>query len=76
MKVKELIEKLQTVDPELYVFVDGYEGGYDYLEFDPKEKNIALNVHEEWYYGRHDKAVDSSESVVKAIILARTDHDL
>lgn len=75
MKVKELIEKLQTVDPELHVFVDGYEGGYDYLEFDPKEKNIALNVHEEWYYGRHDEAVDSSESVVKAIILARTDHD-
>jgi hypothetical protein len=28
MKVKQLIEKLQTLDPELLVLVDGYEDGY------------------------------------------------
>lgn len=71
MKVKELIEKLQTVDPDLYVFVKGYEGGYDYISFDPEVKDIELDVHEEWYYGRHDDASTKTESrdSVKAIIL-------
>ena len=29
MTVKELIEQLQQLDPDLHVFVRGYEGGYD-----------------------------------------------
>ena len=29
MKVKELIEKLSQLDPELMVVVRGYEGGMD-----------------------------------------------
>ena len=29
MIVKELIEYLQTVDPELKVFIKGYEAGYN-----------------------------------------------
>ena len=29
MKVKELIEKLSQLDPELMVVVRGYEGGVD-----------------------------------------------
>lgn len=68
MKVYQLIEKLQTVDPDLYVFVKGYEGGYDYISFDPEQKDIALDVHDEWYYGRHDDAKEGDE-IVKAIIL-------
>ena len=32
MTVKELIEKLSELDPELHVFVPGYEGGYHYLK--------------------------------------------
>lgn len=32
MTVKQLIEHLQTLDPELYVFKPGYEGGIDYVE--------------------------------------------
>ena len=72
MKVKELIEKLQTVDPDLFVFIKGYEGGYDYIVFDPEEKKVALDVYEEWYYGRHDDAREGDETrtdIVKAIIL-------
>lgn len=71
MRVKELIEKLQTLDPELHVFVDGYEGGYDYAAFDSEEKEVALDVHEEWYYGSHDDAVEGSENAVKGIVLGR-----
>ena len=29
MTVKELIEQLQTLDPDLHVFTNGYEGGYE-----------------------------------------------
>ena len=53
MTVKELIEKLQTLDPDLHVFVSGYEGGYEDVGISPI-KEIALNYHTEWYYGKHE----------------------
>ncbi len=31
MTVKELIEQLIQLDPDLHVFTQGYEGGYDML---------------------------------------------
>ena len=71
MKVKELIEKLQQLDPELHVFVDGYEGGYDDVAVS-EVKEIALNVHTDWYYGKHDNADDDrffDATVVKGVIL-------
>ena len=71
MTVKELIEKLQQLDPELHVFVDGYEGGYDDIAIS-EIKDIELNVHEEWYYGKHDNVDDSKitdNPIVKGIIL-------
>ena len=57
MNVKELIEKLQVLDPDLMVVRSGYEGGV-------KEVNslevieIALNVNDEWYYGSHEPVSD------------------
>ncbi len=53
MTVKELIEKLQTLDPELHVFVPGYEGGYHYANVSKPDK-FCLKVNEEWYYGPHE----------------------
>ena len=53
MNIKELIEKLQAFDPELRVVVDGYEGGVKDAGY-VVEETIALNVHEEWYYGEHE----------------------
>lgn len=54
MKVKELIEELSKVDPEAMVIVRGYEDGYDEVDHVGDSKPIALNVHKEWYYGKHD----------------------
>ena len=74
MTVKELIEKLQTLDPELHVFVSGYEGGYEDVGISPI-KEIALNYHTEWYYGKHEEAnyslLGPSQSyiIVKGVIL-------
>ena len=47
MKVKDLIEKLQAVDPELMVVRDGYEGGVPEVGYVVVEE-VALNVNEEW----------------------------
>ena len=53
MKVKELIEALSQLDPELMVVVAGYEGGVD--EIDKFEMcDIELDVNTEWYYGKHE----------------------
>ena len=76
MTVKELIEQLQTLDPELHVFVSGYEGGYKYVELENEIMEIALDVHDEWWYGKHEDA-DSSyfvpdktkHTIVKGIVL-------
>ena len=53
MKVRELIEHLSTLDPELTVFVPGYEGGYHYAKIS-NVQDVYLNVNTEWYYGPHD----------------------
>jgi hypothetical protein len=76
MTVKKLIEQLQQLDPDLHVFVRGYEGGYDDAGPISPVIEIALDVHEEWYYGKHEDAdIDyyvpdkSKHTIVKGIIL-------
>jgi len=54
MTVKELIENLQTLDPELRVFVEGYEGGYNDVSFNPNISKFVLDYHSDWYYGVHE----------------------
>lgn len=58
MTVKELIEKLQSLDPELHVLVHGYEGGFHFADLPGEETIFCLDVNSEWYYGPHEK-IDS-----------------
>jgi hypothetical protein len=73
MTVKELIAELQTLDPDLRVFTDGYEGGYEDVVTVGDIREIALSYHEEWWYGPHvdssqvDK--DSNYKIVKGVVL-------
>lgn len=53
MNVKQLIEALSTLDPELMVVRSGYEGGVTEVDY-VSAVEVALNVNEEWYYGEHD----------------------
>jgi hypothetical protein len=76
MTVKELIEQLQTLDPDLHVFVRGYEGGYDDAGPASSIMEVALDVHKEWYYGKHEEADTayyvpdkSKHTIVKGVIL-------
>ena len=68
MTVKELIEQLQTLDPDLHVFTDGYEDVVSVGNI----REIALNYHDEWYYGPHvDAEAEHKDSfeIVKGVIL-------
>lgn len=53
MKVKELIEQLSKLDPEVIVLKAGYEGGVTEIT-GTGNCTIALNVNKEWYYGPHE----------------------
>jgi len=67
MTVRELVEHLQSVDPELRVFTKGYEGGYEDATAPTIIHNFALNYHEQWYYGPHEIVEENSD--VKGIVL-------
>jgi len=76
MKVKELIETLSQLDPELMVVVAGYEGGVD--EMDKYELcDVELNANDEWYYGKHDilengdKPTNKDSTIVKGVLLTK-----
>ena len=58
MTVSELILKLKALEDSGHggdrVVIPGYEGGYsDVGQMEGLE--LALNVHEDWYYGAHDE---------------------
>ena len=75
MKVKELIQELQKLDPELLVVIRGYEGGVDevnsiYLcnvELDSNAGIEYYGKHEILYYG--DKPWKENGIVVKGVQL-------
>jgi len=72
MTVKELIEQLQTLDPDLHVFTPGYEGGYEDVVSVGNIVEVALNYHDEWYYGPHVEAEEEHKdgyTIVKGVIL-------
>ena len=53
MKVKDLIQELQKLDPELLVVVAGYEGGVDELK-NLTQYKIELDAHKDWaFFGDH-----------------------
>ena len=83
MTVRELIESLSKIeDKEIRVMTRGYEGGYndivignDIEDNTPAIIDVALDVNDEWYYGRHERIEDvimnarGEYNIVKAIIL-------
>jgi hypothetical protein len=53
MKVKDLIQELQKLDPETLVVVAGYEGGVDEVK-NLTQYKIELNAYKDWaFFGDH-----------------------
>jgi len=65
MTVGELTEYLQTLDPELKVFVRGYEAGYNDVNTINHDE-MVLNVNNVWYYGKHDllKNIEKKDKIL------------
>lgn len=61
MKVKDLIEALQKLDPELMVGRAGYEGGITEIDHVTITR-VALNVNDQWYYGEHEQIDEFSSN--------------
>jgi hypothetical protein len=72
MKVKELINFLETQDPDSLVVVDGYEGNYN-TPSTIKEITICGPFEDtQWYMGRYkDHVRDKKQTPIKAIYLPR-----
>lgn len=78
MTVKELIEQLQKLDPDIRVMTNGYEGGFQDAEsFTERDViEVVLNANTSWYYGPHEDVNDtygvpdkSQYQIVKAIVI-------
>jgi len=77
MKVKDLIQELQKLDPETLVVVAGYEGGVDEVKNITQYK-IELDAHKGWaFFGDHAALEDIedryslSSTVVDGVKLER-----
>lgn len=53
MTVQELIEKLQTLDPNKRVVISGYESGCDDINV-ISTMWVRVNKNNMWYYGKHE----------------------
>lgn len=58
MKAKDLILKLQQLDPDTKVVVRGYEDGYNDI-FSLKPVKIKIAENGEWYYGEYEDSTDA-----------------
>ena len=73
MKVKELVEVLNSKNPEGRVTVMGYEGGYSDIAR-VSEISIAVNVNTESYYGPHEDSEKDGDE--EAILICRGENPL
>ena len=70
MTVKQLIEELSQLDPELRVFTKGYEGGFaDANIHSGRIYDFNLNHYKEWYYGPHEIVEQEDANTVKGIAI-------
>ena len=53
MKVSELITKLQELDQDKMIVINGYEGGCDFPNT-LSQAHIVLDQNTKWYYGKHE----------------------
>lgn len=60
MNVRELRERLEDLPDDAMLFVRGYEGGVNDVDY-VVPMRVKLNANSEWYYGSHEPAYDGDE---------------
>ena len=75
MKVSELVKHLSSLDPDLPVLINGYEGGYHELE--PGFIRVAWTFpnryldKDEWFYGPHWESQAEAEGAAESVVIDR-----
>ena len=69
MTVKQLIDELSQLDPDLRIFTSGYEGGFNDAIVDGVIRDFKLDYYTEWYYGPHERVPKEGDNTIKGIIL-------
>jgi len=59
MTVREFIKKLKGHNPDLNIYIAGYEGGINDAG-DLKAIKVTRDQNEEWYYGKHEESRDET----------------
>ena len=76
MTVGELITKLQQLDQDKMIVINGYGGGCDFPNHIAQVK-VNLNVNTEWYYGSHEYELPEDDEYTEgewnAYVLEATD---
>lgn len=67
MKVKDLLALLSEMPPDADVVTKGYEGGVDDI-VNVQLVKLSRDIHDEWYYGRHEIKEDGD---VQAVFIQR-----
>lgn len=57
MTVEQLIQALNNYPPNMLVYVRGYEGGVDDVDF-IEEIQVERDYYEEEWYGKHNKVYE------------------
>ena len=70
MNAKQLIQILQTLDPDTIILVDGYEGGYT-IPVETKQIEVCGPLIREWYYGEYDACKGKELFKTKAFLIPR-----
>lgn len=73
MNSHELARKLLSME-DLPVTVRGYEGGVNIITTVTEPKLLALDVYEEWYYGKHEYTDEGMGMDLDAHNLVRAIH--
>ncbi len=64
MTVQELINRLQTFPKDMPVVIHGYAGGFDDVGT-LEEIKVDLNVHSQWFYGKHEINTEGEATVLR-----------
>lgn len=66
VKIKQLQEKLNSLDPELEIYLKGYEGGVAELKM-VAEVEVAKNYNVDWWYGPHEIVRYNGDLIVEEV---------
>lgn len=72
MKISQLVEALSKLDPDLEVFIPGYEGGWENISENIEVSSFVKDANIEWYYGPHQKDVNGNIKGITLIPLVRS----